>query len=84
MIGDEADLDRKAVRRSKIRSVLPGTGIGMTDESTTASPKSPTGPRLISQRTTCEEDRAPVTDVVDEESSNAFHNATPHPATGLF
>ena len=84
MIGDEADLDRKAVRSSKIRSVLPGTGIGMTDESMTASPKSPTGPRPISQRMNCEEDRAPVTDVLDEESSNAFHNATPHPATGLF
>src|SRR5215469_2452214 len=75
MIGDEVDLDRKAVRSSKIRSVLPGNGIGISEESMIASPKSPTPPRFISQRMKSDEDRAPGAAVLNEGSSSAFNNA---------
>ena len=50
MIGEPIDCDRKAVSNSSTRSVLPGSGIGITDESTTASANIPTAPRCINQR----------------------------------
>jgi hypothetical protein len=82
MIGDKADLDRKAARSSRMKSVLPGTGIGISEESMIAKPKSPTGPRFISQCVNDDEDRAPGAGALDEESSNAFNNASEIPGSG--
>ena len=49
MIGELAEEERKAVSNRSTRSVLPGNGMGTTDESTIARANSPTPPRCISQ-----------------------------------
>jgi hypothetical protein len=54
--GDEIEDERKAVSKSNIRSVLPGNGIGTTDESIIARANSPTPPSRISHGRKREED----------------------------
>lgn len=75
-MGEVTEDDRNAVRSNSTRSVLPGSGIGTTDESTTARKKSPTPPRCINQPRKCEGDFAPAAAAFDEVFSTAFANAS--------
>src|ERR1035437_248794 len=51
---------RCAVRNSRSRSVVPGTGSGIIDESISETAKSPTPPSPTSQRKRCELDGEPA------------------------
>jgi hypothetical protein len=81
-IGEEIDEERNAVSSSNTRSVLPGKGIGTTEESITARAKIPTPPSLISHWKKSDDD-FPFTPVeLDSASTHIDVNAAPFSANG--
>ena len=73
-IGEAMEFEWNEVRSTSNRSVLAGSGMGITEESTIASAKTPTLPRWINHPSRCDEFAFPEFDISAKALNTDDHN----------